>query len=131
MTAAADNRSLGELMAELSRETGTLVRKELELASTEMTASVREAGAHVAVVSAGGALLHAGFLVILAGLVIGLVQLGVQPWLSAVIVAALTMTVGYVLMNRGISGLRRIQLVPRHTIETLKENAKWTTEQGT
>jgi uncharacterized membrane protein YdfJ with MMPL/SSD domain len=131
MPSATDNRSLGELMSELSRETGTLVRKELELATTEMTAHVREAGAHVAVASAGGALLHAGVLVILAALVIGLAQLGVQPWLAAALVAALAMIAGYTLMNRGVSGLRRTQFVPRHTIETLKENAKWTTGQGT
>ena len=30
----ADNRSIGDLMAELSREMGTLVRKEFELATT-------------------------------------------------------------------------------------------------
>ena len=44
--AIADNRSLGELMAELSRETGTLVRKEFELATTELTSRVRELAAH-------------------------------------------------------------------------------------
>ena len=76
------------------------MRKELELATTEMTARLREAGGHAAVASAGGALLHAGLLVILAGLVAGLVQLGVQTWLAGLIVASLTMGMGYVLMNR-------------------------------
>jgi hypothetical protein len=131
MEGAPDNRSLGELIGELSRETGTLVRQEFELATTEMTTKLTEAGAHVAVVAAGGALVHAGLLVILAALVIGLAQLGVQPWFAAVIVALLTMIAGYLLMNRGVSGLRRTQFAPRHTIETLKESAKWTTSQGT
>jgi hypothetical protein len=130
MATPAENRSLGELLAELSRETGTLVRKELELATTEMTAKVREAGTHVTVASAGGALLHAGLLVLLAAIVIGLVQLGLEAWLASVIVAAATMIIGYVLVNKGVSGLRRTQFAPRHTIETLKENAKWTTGQG-
>jgi len=130
MPNGTDNRSMGELMAELSREMGTLVRKELELATTEMTSKARETGGHLAVASAGGALLHAGLLVILAALVTGLAQLGLQPWLAAVIVAVATMTVGYALMNKGVSGLRRTRFVPRHTIETLKENAKWTTKQG-
>ena len=56
MAAPADNRSLGELMSELSRETGTLVRKEIELATTEMSARLREAGVQAATASAGGAL---------------------------------------------------------------------------
>jgi hypothetical protein len=130
MPTPSDDRSLGELMGELSRETGTLIRKELELATTEMTAKMRETATHVAVLSAGGALVHAGLLVVLAALVIGLVQLGLEAWLAAAAVAALTMLVGYVLMNKGMAGLRRTQFAPRHTIETLKENARWTTGQG-
>ena len=126
----ADNRSIGELMAELSREMGTLVRKEFELATTEMTAKAREAGGHITIASAGGALLHAGLLVILAALVIGLGQLGLEPWLAAALVAVATIAGGYVLMNKGVSGLRRTSFAPRQTIETLKENAKWTSSQG-
>ena len=38
-----DNRSLGDLLAELSRETGQLVRKEFELATTELTAQAKKA----------------------------------------------------------------------------------------
>jgi hypothetical protein len=129
MTSPPDNRSLGELMAELSRETGLLVRKEVELATTELTAKARETGAHVSVAAAGGALVHAGILVLLAAIVIALWQLGLQPWLAALIVALATMAAGYALMNAGISHLRRMPLTPRHTIESLKENAKWTTGQ--
>ena len=33
-----DDRSIGDLLAELSRETSELVKKEVELATTEMTA---------------------------------------------------------------------------------------------
>jgi hypothetical protein len=131
MATATDNRSLGELMAELSRETSTLVRKEIELATTELKASAREAATHVSVISAGGVLLHAGVLVLLATLVIALTQLGVEPWVAGALVALATMIVGYVLTNTGRSGLRRAKLAPRQTIETLKENAKWTTGQGT
>ena len=125
-----DERSLGDLLAELSRETGQLVRKEVELATTEMTAKARRAGAAVAVAAAGGALVHAGLLVLLAALVIGLAQLGVTPWLSALIVAIVTMIVGYVLVNRGLTQLRRTSVAPTQAIETLKETATWTTRQG-
>ena len=56
--------------------------------------------------------------------------MGVQPWLAAVIVALATMAVGYAFVSKGTSTLRRTRFAPRHTIETLKENAKWTTGQG-
>lgn len=129
MADKTDNRSLADLMAELSRETGTLVRKEVELATTEMTAKIREAATHVATASAGGALLHAGLLILLAAIVIALTRLGLQAWLSALIVALLTMVVGYVMLNKGMAALRRTQFAPRHTIESLKEDARWTTGQ--
>src|SRR5262245_15432558 len=77
--ATADNRSLGELMAELSRETGMLVRQEVELATTELTSRVKEVAGHAAFAAVGAAMLHAGVLVVLAALVIGLAQLGLQP----------------------------------------------------
>lgn len=125
-----DNRSLGDLLAELSRETGQLVRKEMELATTELTARARKAGAQVGIAAAGGALAHAGLLVLLAALVIGLAEMGLAPWLSALIVGVLTIVIGYVLVNRGLAGLRGTNLMPTQTIETLKEDARWTTRQG-
>jgi hypothetical protein len=130
MAERRDDRSLGELLSELSRETGQLVRKEVELATTEMTAKAKRAGAGVAVAAAGGALIHAGVLVVLATIVIGLAQVGVSPWLSALMVAILTMIVGYVLVNRGLAQLRRTNVAPTQTIQTLKETATWTTRQG-
>jgi hypothetical protein len=130
MAERKEDRSLGELFTELSRETSQLVRKEVELATTEMTAKARKAGAAAGVAAAGGALVHAGLLVLLAALVIGLAQVGVSPWLSALIVAVLTMVVGYLLVNKGLAELRRTSVAPTQTIETLKETATWTTRQG-
>ena len=124
-----DTRSLGELFTELTRETGLLVRKEVELATTEMTAKAKEAMADTGLAAAGGALAHAGLLVLLAAVVIGLAQLGIEPWLSALIVALVTMGVGYMLAHTAISRMRRISIAPRQTIDTLKETAAWTTRQ--
>jgi drug/metabolite transporter (DMT)-like permease len=128
--APQDNRSIGELVAELSRETGVLVRKEVELAKTEMTAKVRNASTHVATTAAGGALAHAGLLVILAAIVIGLTQLGVPAWLSAAIVGFATIGIGYLLVNKGLKALRGASVVPTHTLDSLKEDARWTRRQG-
>jgi hypothetical protein len=126
MTSRQDERSLGELFAELSRDTGVLIRKEVELATTEMTAKAKVAGSHAATIAAGGALVHAALLVLLAAVVIGLAQIGVQPWLSALIVALVTGVIGYVLVNKGRAGLRRTSVTPTRTIESLKETATWT-----
>ena len=122
-----DERSLGDLFAELSRETGALIRKEVELATTEMTGKLKVAGTQAGIVAAGGALAHAGLLVLLAAIVIGLTQLGVPAWLSAFIVAVAVMAGGYALVNQGLTKMRRTSFTPVQTMETLKENATWTT----
>jgi len=128
--APKDERSLGELLSELSRETSVLVRKEVELATTEITAKARTAGAHIAVIAAGCALAHAALLVLLAAIVIGLTQLGLAAWLAAGIVAMVVAVVGYILIQIGVSRLRATRVVPVHTVQSLKEDAKWTTRQG-
>lgn len=130
MADRTDNRSLGELFSELSRETSQLVKKEVELATTEMTAKAKMAGGHVGIAAAGGALAHAGLLVFLAALVLGLSQMGVTPWLSALIISLVTIGVGYMLVNRGLAGLRTTNVAPTRAMESLKEEARWTTKQG-
>jgi hypothetical protein len=127
---AKDDRSLGELFSELSAETSRLVRKEVELATTEMTAKARTAGVHVAIAASGAALAHAALLVLLAAIVVGLSQLGVAPALAAVIVAVVVGVLGFVLIQMGVSRLRATPVVPTHTVQSLKEDAKWTTRQG-
>jgi drug/metabolite transporter (DMT)-like permease len=124
-----DDRSLGDLLAELSRETSTLVRKEMELAQVEMTAKAKQTAIDAGTSAAGGVLAHAGMLVLLAALVMILVAVGVAPWLAALIVAVAAMGIGYVMLNRGMSKLRHRSLVPTQTMESLKEDAKWTTRQ--
>ena len=124
-----EERSLGELFSELSRETGTLVRKEVELATTEITAKAKVAFGHAGIAAAGGALAHAGFLVLLAAIVVGLTQLGLQPWLAALLVGLVTIGAGYALVNKGLSALRQTSVTPTQTIESLKETSSWTTKQ--
>jgi hypothetical protein len=131
MTDRLDNRSLGDLVAELSRETRHLVRKEIELATTEMTAKAKQAAAHGGVAAVGGTLIHAGTLVLVAMLVIALANTGLAVWLAALIVGVATAGAGYLLVNRGLSRLRRTSIMPEQTIETLKGDTRWTTGQGT
>ena len=130
MADKADNRSIGDLLAELSQETIQLVFFFNDTATTEMTAKARKAGGHVGVAAAGGALAHAGLLVFLAALVLGLSEIGVTPWLSALIISVLTIGVGYLLVNKGLAGLRTTNVAPTRAMESLKEDSRWTTRQG-
>jgi len=123
------DRSLGELFSDLSRETSTLVRQEVELAKTELTQKASEVGKDIGFLAAGGAVAYAGFLAILAAIILGLTALGLPAWLSALLVGVVVAGVGYFLVQRGITALKRTNLAPRQTIETLKEDAEWAKQQ--
>ena len=123
-----DERSLGELFAELARETSTLVRQEVNLAKTEMSQKASRAGRHVGVMAAGGAVAYAGLLAILAALIVLLNN--VMPlWLPALLVGIVVAVVGYLLVRRALDALRREDFAPRETIETLKEDQRWAKDQ--
>ena len=129
MTVRGEERSLGELFGDLARDTGTLVRQEMELAKTEMTQKASRAARDVGVLAAGGLVAYAGFLGILAAIVLGLVAAGLDAWLAALLVGAVVAAVGALLVQRGLSALKREELAPRQTVETLKEDAQWAKDQ--
>ena len=131
MQTQRDDRSLGELFSDLSREMTNLVRQELNLAKTEMTQKATSMGKNVAFMAAGGFIAYAGFLVLLAAITLALIQLGLTWWLAALIVAVVVIGVGYFLLQKGLSGVKRTNMAPQQTIETLKEDATWAKEQTT
>ena len=115
-----DDRSLGDLFAELSRETTTLVRQEISLATTEMSQKASRAGKDVGFLAVGGAVVYAGVLAILAAIIIGLGQAGLPWWLSALIVGVVVAGAGYLLIRRGLDNLKHEDMAPRQTMDTLK-----------
>ena len=127
--AVRDDRSLGELFAELTRETSTLVRQEVNLAKAEMTQKASAVGKDVGFLAAGGAVLYAGFLAVLAAIILMLTAIGLPAWASALLVGLLVAGVGAFLVQRGLTALRKTNLAPQQTIETLKEDAEWAKQQ--
>lgn len=129
MTQARDERSLGDLFGDLSRQLTTLIRQEIDLARTEMTAKATSAGRDAALIGAGGALAYGGALVLLGAVVLILIQLGIDAWLAALIVGLVAVAVGYAVIDRGRSGLRDVDMAPERAIETAKDEAAWAKEQ--
>jgi Flp pilus assembly protein TadB len=128
MQQGRDDRSLGELFAELSQETTTLVRQEMNLAKVEMSQKASRVGKDVGFLAAGGAVAYAGLLAIIAG-VIYLLGLVMPLWLSALLVGLVVAVVGYFLVRKGLDALKQEDLAPRETIETLKEDKEWAKDQ--
>lgn len=130
MDTRSDERSLGDLFAELSRETSSLVRQEVDLAKTEITQKARDVGKDAGFMAAGGVVAHGGFLVLLAAFVF-LLDVWLPLWAAALIVAVLVLGVGAFLVMRGRERLAKTDMAPSQTIETLKEDVRWAKEQTT
>ena len=124
MDVRKDDRSLGELFAELSREVSTLVRQEVDLARTEMTDKATKASRNVAFLVGGGVLGFAGLLFLLTAVMYLLATIGVPLWLSALIVGAVVAAIAAYLVQRGRTGLQNEDLTPKRTIRSLKEDAE-------
>ena len=129
MQASKDDRSLGELFAELAREMTTLVSQEVQLAKTEMSQKASRMAKDIGFLVVGGAVVYAGFLAIMAAVIILLATAGVPWWLSALLVGLVVAGVGYFLIQKGRQALAREDLTPRQTLETLKEDTQWAKEQ--
>jgi tetrahydromethanopterin S-methyltransferase subunit G len=125
-----EDRSLGDLFSELTRETTMLVRQEVELAKTEMSQKASQVGKDVGFLAAGGMVAYAGFLALIAAVIIGLGQLGVTWWLSALLVGLVVAAIGAYLVFQGINDLKNANLAPQKTIETLKEDQQWAKQQA-
>lgn len=118
-TDARDDRSIGELFKDLSRQVSTLVRLELGLASTEMREKFSGVAREVAMVAAGGLLAYAGLFGVLAALVILLAEL-MPWWAAALVVGILVIAGGAFLIRRGLDGLKQADLAPRQTVRSLQ-----------
>jgi uncharacterized membrane protein YqjE len=123
-----DDRSIGELVAELSRETTTLVRQELQLAKAEMSQKASRAGKNVGFLVVGGVVAYTGLLAMIAAVIIVLGNV-IALWLSALVVGAVIAAVGLVLVIKGANTLRQEDPTPQETIETLKEDREWLRDQ--
>ncbi len=124
-----DDRSVGEILADLSQQTAELVRREVRLAEAEMTQKAYRAGKNAGFLAAGGALAYAGLLAVVAGMIM-LFGRSRRPWFSAFVVGLSVAGAGSLLALKGLDALRQEGVVPQETVETLEENREWLRDQA-
>jgi putative superfamily III holin-X len=128
MDTVREERPLGELVGQLTRETRDLVRKEVHLAATEMRQKAEVAKTQAKWIGIGGALANTGLIVVAAAIVIALDAL-MPLFLAALIVAAAFLGAGYWFAQKGAHELSEIKPMPERALMSLKENKVWLREQ--
>ena len=129
MAAGEDSRSLSELFADLARETSVLVRQELRQAGNEISQRVSGMSRDAALLIGGAVILHAAVLALVATMILALGELGVPWWLAALIVAVVLAVVGAMLVQRTSQAIKHADILPRRTMDQLKEDQEWIKEQ--
>ena len=120
-----EDRPIGDLVRQLSEQTTTLVRQEIELAKAEMTAKGKQVGMGAG--AFGGAGLFGLYAVgaITACLILAL-STAVAGWLAALIVGVVYAAIAGVL---ALIGKKKTQAgappVPERAISSTKEDVEW------
>ena len=118
------DRPVGELVKDLSAQTSTLVRQEIDLARAELTEKGKLAGKGAGLLAGAGV---AGLFVLgaLTAALITLLDDAMSTWVASLIVMALWAIVALALALAGKSALQRATPPARQTVETVKEDIQW------
>jgi uncharacterized membrane protein YqjE len=122
-------RSLPELLSDLTGEFTTLVRKELELAKVEAKDEARDAARAGGMLGAGGLAAWLGVLFVSLAAA-WLLDQAVNRALAFGIVALVWLVAAAILISLGRRRLSELQVIPQ-TKETLQEDVEWARAQKT
>jgi len=117
-------RPLGELLRQLSQETATLVKQEIDLAKAEVAQTGKKAGLGAGLVGAAGIV---GFLALgafTAFFVLALAEF-MPGWVAALIVTIVYGAIAAVLGLRGKDKVKEAAPPAPQTVETVKEDIQW------
>ncbi len=128
----AAGASVTELLRQLSTETVSLVRQELELAKAEMREKMDVYQQSMVSIGIGAALLLAALLTALWALNSGLtallaqgMDLDVAVWLSPLLLTVALAAIGWTMVSRAKARMQGEGLVPRRTTSSLREDSRW------
>ena len=119
-----DDRSVAELVKQLSEQSSELARKEVELAKAEMTVKAKRFGMGAGAFGAAGFLGVFAFAALTAGLIL-LLATAMDAWLAAAIVAAVYAAIAGIL---ALVGKKQVDEatppVPEQAIESTKADVE-------
>ena len=119
-----DDRALGELVQDLSRQTSTLIRQEMRLAQAELTEKGRHAGKGAGMFGGAGLIALYGAGGLIAAAILGLATV-IEPWIAAAAVGAgLLLIAGLV----ALAGKKELDEAgppkPEQTLESVQQDVE-------
>ena len=119
---APADASVGDLVKAMSADLSRLVRDEIQLAQTEISAKAKQAGVGVGAFGGAGVLALYGIAVLIAAAVLGL-ALVVPAWLAALIVGVVVLAIAGV---AALIGKKKVDeaapAVPERSVASVKQD---------
>ncbi|WP_433164811.1 phage holin family protein [Kribbella sp. CA-247076] len=115
--------TVGQLVANASKDLSNLVRSEIELAKTELKKTAVAAGTGAGMFGGAAFLALLAIILLSVAAAYGLTALGLHPAVAFVIVAVLYLLIGAVLVLIGTRLLKKAK-GPQRAIETSKESVE-------
>lgn len=125
-----EDRSLKDLLTDLTESIATLFRKEIQLARAETSEKMTQVGVAIGSIAGGAILALAALIVLLQALVIGITEAGVPAGWASLIVGVVVAIIAYVLIHKGTNDLKASSLAPNRTVDSLKRDAQVAKEQA-
>lgn len=128
--AEAKERSVSELLQQLTEQTTRLAQKEIELAKAEMAVKGKRLGVGAGAFSSAGLIALFAFGAVTTAAILGLAT-ALEGWLAALIVAVAYLALAGVLALAGRSKVKAATPpVPEQTVESIKEDVESTKEKA-
>jgi uncharacterized membrane protein YqjE len=129
-TEELSERSIGDLVQQLSEQTATLVRKEMRLAQVELQEKGKRAGIGAGMFGGAGLVALYGVGAVVAA-VIMLLATAIEPWLSALIVGVALLVTAGVLALLGRSQVEQATPPkPERAMESMQDDARHVKERA-
>lgn len=123
-----DRRSLGELFGNLTDQTRSLLRQEVELAKVEIKQEATRAGKASGKLVAGAVIGFVAFL-LLSWAIAWAIDLAWPRWAAFAIVGVVYAIIAAVLAQAGRKQLQDVNLSPSQAVDEAKETKQWASNQ--
>jgi Putative Actinobacterial Holin-X, holin superfamily III len=123
MPFANNTRTVPELFTSVVGQLADLMRTEGQLARTEISEKMTLVATGLGLIVGGAILSMPALVVLLEAAVAALVENGMAPYWSALIVGGACLLLGLILLLIGVSWLRAGRLIPDKTIHQLQRDA--------
>lgn len=120
---ANDSRSVSELFGDALSQLSKLMRNELQLARTEISMKLGQTTTAIGLLAGAAIFLIPTIVLLLMSLAAWLVEIGMTPAMAQLLAGLAGLIVVAILAGLGLNRLKTNSLVPKRTLDQLRQDA--------